>query len=80
VIKQRGLDNITVEELVGEITPKGRGISKSHCILQTVSSERSSTNKTRASTTNTQVFSYADCCSKIKYKNYIIVLMFSQKV
>ena len=26
VIKTRGLDNVTVEDLVAEITPKGRGI------------------------------------------------------
>ena len=31
VIKQRGLDNITVEELVSEITPKGRSESSELC-------------------------------------------------
>jgi hypothetical protein len=25
VIKQRGLEHITIEELISEITPKGRG-------------------------------------------------------
>lgn len=31
IVKQKGLENITVDELVQEITPKGRGQYTSHC-------------------------------------------------
>lgn len=35
IVRQKGLENITVDDLVAEITPKGRGL-KMHIILVNV--------------------------------------------
>ncbi|XP_069777097.1 transcription and mRNA export factor ENY2 isoform X2 [Narcine bancroftii] len=35
VIREKGLEHVTVDDLVAEITPKGRGTENSNCLQKT---------------------------------------------
>ncbi len=37
IVKQKGVEQVTVEELVAEITPKGRGMSQKLLLMEGVS-------------------------------------------